>query len=348
MKNKSHIVFALTICLVSLIACNETYQTTPYNWQNPQLMIQPEFPSFNPMTVEGVNLGRKLFYDPILSKNNMQSCASCHTQEYGFTDDGLQFSTGVDGIQGDRNSMPTFNLAWEKRFFWDGRSATLEDQILHPVINPIEMNISWGEVITKLNTHATYPELFKQAFNIDEIDSTHVSYAIAQFLRSIVSANSKFDKYLRGEVELTLNELNGLTIYNTERGDCFHCHEGAGSGLYTDRTFKNNGLDVEADLEIGYMAVTGQVSDKGKFKVPTLRNIELTAPYMHDGRFATLEEVVDHYDSGGNNSSTIDPLMKHVGTGLNLTAQEKSDLVAFLKCLTDYSLISNTNYSNPN
>lgn len=344
--------FILYCCLgISLVSCEPEQTTTPYNFQTPVGFIQPNIPANNPMTVEGVELGRKLFYDPILSKDNMQSCADCHVQSFGFTDDGLQYSVGVDGNAGNRNSMAIINLAWGTSFFWDGRSQTLEDQVFLPVINPLEMNISWPEVEQKLNANSTYKSLFKKAFNIDQIDSVHVSKAIAQFMRTMVSGNSKFDKFVREEVTLTTSELNGLNIYNTERGDCFHCHT-LSNGLATDNMFRNNGLDDDASMvDLGRMEVTGLLTDKGKFKVPTLRNIELTAPYMHDGRFATLEEVIDHYDQGGVESSTVDPLMKHTANstspGLNLTSQEKTDLINFLKTLTDDDFMNNAAFAHP-
>jgi cytochrome c peroxidase len=345
----------LTICLGAisflLFSCEPEPTTTPYNFQVPVGFIQPTIPSSNPMTVEGVDLGRKLFYDPLLSKNDVQACADCHAQNYGFTDDGLQYSIGVDGNPGNRNAMAIINLAWGSSFFWDGRAVDLEHQIFGPVTNPLEMNTTWVEVENELNANSTYKDLFKKAFNIDHIDSVHVSKAIAQFLRSIVSGNSRFDKFVRQEINLTPSEMNGLTIYTTERGDCFHCHP-ITSGLMTDNTFKNNGLDDDASMiDLGRMDVTGLTTDKGKFKVPTLRNIELTAPYMHDGRFATLGEVVDHYDMGGTASSTVDPLMKHLpgsaSPGLNLTAQDKLDLIAFLRTFTDQDFVNNTNYSHP-
>jgi cytochrome c peroxidase len=347
---KSTFAFFFLIGIL-LVSCEPEPTTTPYNFQTPVGFIQPTIPADNPMTVEGVELGRKLFYDPMLSKNDMQACADCHVQSYGFTDDGLQYSIGVDGNAGNRNAMAIINLAWGSSFFWDGRATSLENQIYGPVTNPLEMNISWTEVEQKLNGNSTYKTLFKEAFNIDHIDSVHVSKAIAQFLRTLVSGNSKFDKFARGEVALTSSELNGLNIYSTERGDCFHCHPMT-NGLGTDNSFKNNALDDDASMvDMGRMDVTGLATDKGKFKVPTLRNIELTAPYMHDGRFATLEEVVNHYDMGGVPSSTVDPLMKHTSgsasPGLNLTAQEKIDLVNFLKTFTDDEFKMNPAFSHP-
>ena len=199
------------------------------------------------------------------------------------------------------------------------------------------MHNSWNNVENTLNQDEEYLLLFKQAYNIDYIDSTHVVMAIAQFERTLISNNSKFDKYSRGEEVFTKSELNGFAIFNSEKGDCFHCH---GTSLFTDNLFHNNGLESEPFLDIGLGKITKNTSDNGKFKTPTLRNIEVSAPYMHDGRFTTLEKVIEHYDSGGHFSSTVDPLMKKLGVGLNLTNQEKSDLIAFLKTLTDYDYIT--------
>jgi len=335
------------IVLVALLcSCGgETYTPEPYTITKPYGFQEMNIPADNPMTVEGVELGRMLFYDPLLSKNDLQSCGSCHNQQLGFTD-GARFSTGVDGLEGARSSMALINLGWETKYFWDGRAGSLEEQIFGPVTNPLEMHTTWPEVEAKLNAHPQYPDLFHNAFGIDHVDSVHVSKAIAQFLRTMISGNSKFDKYRRGEATLTASELSGLDIFTSERGDCFHCHAFDGDGTFTDHTFKNNGLDTDAEMtDPGLQQATGNPSDRGKFKVPTLRNIELTAPYMHDGRFATLEEVVNHYDLGGKPSATVDPLMKHVNEGLNLTLQERTDLVNFLKTLTDEEFVTNPAFS---
>ena len=179
--------------------------------------------------------------------------------------------------------------------------------------------------------------MFKQAFNINYIDSSHVVKAIAQFERTLISTNSKLDRYLKNEEQLTISELNGYAIFNTEKGDCFHCHS---TNMFMDNQFHNNGLDNEPFIDLGRSKVTSEASDNGKFKTPTLRNIEMSAPYMHDGRFATLEEVVEHYNSGGKYSTTVDPLMKKLGVGLQLTNQEKKDLVSYLKTLTDHEFIT--------
>lgn len=313
------------------------YQTTPYMIVIPEGFPDMDIPENNPMTVEGVELGKKLFHDPILSKDGTQSCASCHLQSSSFSDPN-RFSIGINGLQGSRNASAIINLGFTNHFNWDGSASTLEEQGFEPVVNPIEMNNTWPNVENTLNSDSTYKELFRRAFNIQKIDSTHVVMAIAQFERSLISVNSRYDKYLRQELQLTPSELNGYVIFNSEQGDCFHCH---GTNKLMDNSFHNNGLDSEPFLDNGLGEVTGLAPDYGKFKTPTLRNIEFSAPYMHDGRFATLEEVVEHYNSGGKYSSTVDPLMKKLGVGLQLTNQQKQDLIAFLKALSDPDFINN-------
>ena len=313
------------------------YQTTPYTIVTPVGFPNMIIPDNNPMTVEGIALGKKLFHDPILSADNTLACVDCHQQSSSFSDPN-QFSTGIDGIQGSRNASTLTNIGWSNSFNWDGSSLTLEEQAFEPVINPIEMHDTWENVEMKLNANDQYPDLFKKAFNIHYIDSIHVVMAIAQFERTLISVNSRYDKYLRQEEQLTPSELNGSDIFNTEKGDCFHCH---GTEMFMDNLFHNNGLDMEPFIDPGLAQSTGDPSDNGKFKTPTLRNIEFSAPYMHDGRFSTLEEVIEHYNSGGNYSSTVDPLMKKLGVGLQLTNQEKQDLLAFLKTLSDSEFIAN-------
>ncbi|MBT3621336.1 MAG: cytochrome-c peroxidase [Flavobacteriales bacterium] len=311
------------------------FNTTPITIETPSGFPNMNIPSNNPMTVEGVALGNKLFHDKILSGNEMQACASCHLQSASFSDTN-QFSAGIDGFLGDRNTSTLVNVGWNNSNFWDGRASSLEEQAYDPIVNPIEMNDTWINIEMKLNADNEYPTLFKNAFNIDYIDSIHVVMAIAQFERTLISANSKFDKYLRGETQLTSSELGGYAIFNSEKGDCFHCH---GTQMFMDNLFHNNGLDIEPFTDLGLGKITNNASDNAKFKTPTLRNIEFSAPYMHDGRFSTLEEVVEHYNSGGEYSLTVDPLMKKLGVGLQLTNQEKQDLVAFLRTLTDSDFI---------
>ncbi len=328
------------------------YNPTPYSINRPQGFAEMIIPADNPMTVEGIALGRKLFYEKRLSGDNTISCASCHRQQvYSFADSTTRFSTGIDGIQGVRNSMAIINSGWGHAFFWDGRAASLEAQALGPVPNPIEMHQKWTDAVVKLEADVNYPELFLKAFGICEIDSIHVAMAIAQFERTMISGNSKFDKFTRGEVALTPSEQNGFSLFNRDKtdflsgADCFHCH-GSQGGLFSDNAFHNNGLD-SVFTDLGREAATGDINDRGKFKAPTLRNIELTGPYMHDGRFATLEEVIEHYNMGGHPSATLDPLMKNVGVGLELTQSEKTDLINFLKTLTDLDYLNNPDFSEP-
>ena len=333
----------------------EGYEATPLALEIPQLFEEkipaPLIPQNNPQTVEGVALGKKLFFDPILSGDNTLACAGCHAPSAGFSDN-RQFSPGIDGIEGRRNSMPLFNLAWnfEESFFWDGRTTTLEDQALEPVIDPIEMHNTWPEAVSSLQASATYPELFENAFGTTTIDSTLVSKAIAQFVRTLISGNSRYDQYLRGEIELTDSELNGLEVYVDEnRGDCFHCHGTPPNNLlWTDNAFHNNGLDETFD-DLGRGGATGDPREFGAFKTPSLRNLAYTAPYMHDGRFETLEEVINHYSEGLVYSETIDPLMKAVSEGgVQLTEKDKEDLKAFLLALSDEGFINNPDFQKPN
>lgn len=328
------------------------YVPTPSPLQIPPFfqdnILNPVIPTNNPQTVEGIALGKKLFFDPILSGDNTQACVDCHTPENAFSDTD-RFSDGIDGILGNRNSMPLFNLAWnyDEKFFWDGRAFSLEHQAFVPVTDPIEMKNTWQQVEQKLQQHPEYPYLFNQAFGTSKIDSTLVTKAIAQFERTLISSNSKFDKHLLNEVTLTPEELNGFNVFMDEtKGDCFHCHGNDKNPLWTDNIFHNNGLDATiSDLGLG--AITGDPADNGKFKSPSLRNLAFTAPYMHDGRFATLDDVINHYSEGLQNSPTIDPLMKKVSQGgVQLSAQDKADLKAFLLTLSDYEFIANPNFIN--
>ena len=311
------------------------FGTSPFTFETPSGFPTMNIPSNNPMTIEGVALGNKLFHDKILSGNGTQACASCHVQTSGFSDPN-RFSTGIDGFIGNRNASAIINVGWNNELNWDGSAITLEEQAFEPITNSLEMHDTWENVENKLNSNEEYSTLFKNAFNIDYIDSNHVVMAIAQFERTLISGNSKFDKYLRGETQLTSSEFGGYAIFNSEKGDCFHCH---GTQMFMDNLFHNNGLDLEPFTDIGLGKITNNNSDNGKFKTPTLRNIEFSAPYMHDGRFTSIEEVVEHYNSGGKYSTTIDPLMKKLGIGLQLTNKEKKDLVAFLKTLSDTEFI---------
>ncbi len=349
-------------CLGIFAACSsdsenpeEEYTATPMPLTVPsifeQFLLPPLIPGDNPQTVEGVSLGRKLFFDPILSADNTMACATCHQPQNAFTDSN-QFSIGIDGIAGFRNSMPLYNMAWNnnEKFFWDGRAVTLEEQVLEPVTNPIEMHNTWANAVSSLQNHSQYPDLFLDAFGTTEIDSSLVAKAIAQFERTLISGNSPFDRYLMGDATaVTQSEINGFEIFMDEaRGDCFHCHGNESNPLWTDNIFHNNGLD-EVITDKGLGNVTGDPRHDGLFKSPSLRNLAYTAPYMHDGRFATLDDVINHYSEGLVYSETIDPLMKAVGEGgVHLTEEDKADLKTFLLSLSEPGFVNNPAFQNPN
>ena len=342
---------------------------TPYTLQIPSNLPPMAIPPGNPMTVEGVALGRYLFYEERLSGDNPMSCASCQSPAFAFTDEGNAVSTGIDGIAGTRSSMALINLGYAQSFFWDGRAATLEDQILMPVRDPIELHETWMNAMAELQADAAYPGLFNAAFGTSTIDSLLAAKAIAQFLRTMISGNSPWDKFKRFEGTIPIDAQEGYTLFKLEGGaegvpfqipgmdstvigqggaDCFHCHNEA-SGLFTDEQFHNNGLDPEPFADLGRGAVTSYPFDNGKFKTPTLRNIMLTAPYMHDGRFATIDEVLDHYNDGGHASSTVDPFMKFTDPDitLELDATKRAQVIAFLHSLTDMDFVNDPAFSDP-
>jgi len=313
-------------------------EATPYYLKVPQGFPDYFLKQENALTEEGVALGKKLFFDPLLSKNRDVSCASCHLQSSSFSDP-RQRSIGTNGTSTSFHSMPIFNLAWMNEFFWDGRAKSREEQALQPLNNPLEMDLGWNEAVERLSSDPEYPSLFKAAFGTSIIDSNLAAQAMVQYEMTLVSADTKFDAWLRGEASFTLEEEMGRIIYNSERGDCFHCH---GSVLATDNSFHNNGLDSDADLKPGLFNVTQDEADLGKFKTPTLRNLAFTAPYMHDGRFQTIEEVVDFYSDSVQNNSNVDVLMKKATTGgLGLNKTEKEALIAFILTMTDSSFIRN-------
>lgn len=298
----------------------------------------PQLPSDNPLIKARVALGKKLFFDPLLSKTNSLSCASCHDPKHAFSDSRKQ-SIGIHGISTPRHSMPLFNLAWKNSFLWDGKIERLRDQVLEPIENPDEMGENLSDVIAKLEASNEYVSLFKAAYKSGDLNPENLSLAIEAFLLTLVSYDSKFDRALKGEAELTDSEKRGFELFMTEHeprskkfgADCFHCH---GGPLFTNHNFHNNGLAESTDP--GRSGVTGRKSDSNKFAAPSLRNIALTAPYMHDGRLETLEAVVEHYNSGILNSDTLDPnLAKHPKSGLNLGVEDQAALVDFLKTLTD-------------
>ncbi|MFN6014628.1 MAG: cytochrome-c peroxidase [Flavobacteriales bacterium] len=353
-------LFFIFVSVVIFLSCKKDkvgFTPTPYELNIPSHFPDMIIPEDNPMTVEGVELGRKLFYEERLSRDNTMSCANCHSPSASFSDPS-QFSVGIDGIPGTRNSMALINLGWQNFFFWDGRAKTIEDQILEPIPNPIEMHQEWKDAVAKLNSDKTYRNMFFKAFGQEGIDSLKVSKAIAQFLRTMISGSSKYDVMYKYENSLPLNSIEqsvyasvtaeewaGYDLFKSLNGaDCFHCHNGP---LMQVQKFSNNGLDATF-IDHGRNGVTGNPADDGKFKVPTLRNIALSGPYMHDGRFNTLEEVIEHYSSGIQMSSTIDPMIEFASQGgVQLDAFEKDLLKKFLQTLTDYDFITNPDFQDP-
>ncbi|MCA0426043.1 MAG: cytochrome-c peroxidase [Bacteroidetes bacterium] len=322
---------------------------TPFQVQLPSGFGWKMFsiPSDNPLTVEGVALGEKLFNDPILSANNTQSCATCHKPEFAYSDFGNQFSEGAFGQRGNRNTPALFNLAWNEtynltshRWFWDGGKADLEQQAVGPITNPIEMANDLKVMVQRLQNHSQYPGLFRKAFGSDTITVSRVVKAIAQFERSLISSNSPYDQAERRERQRTPSEFRGMQLFVSEKGDCFHCHGSLSSPFFTNFSFHNIGLD-KFGADSGLYRITGNPADLYKFKTPSLRNLLFTAPYMHDGRFKTLEEVIEFYSSGIQPSPTLDPnIEKHIKDGgLALNPMEKADLLAFLHSLSDSSFL---------
>lgn len=348
------------------VISESTPQNQPYELETPYYFSNNyEIPEDNPTTVAGVELGRMLFYEPLLSGNNQQSCASCHRQENAFAEP-RPVSIGTRGQVGTRNSMSLSNLLWVKRFFWDGRAETLEEQALDPITNPVEMDESLSNAIAELQATDRYPELFERAFGNETITAENLAKALSQFERTLISSNSKYDQYLRGEYEPTDLELQGIELFFTHPvpeiglrgGNCGDCHVGPlVAGEITEfQGFHNNGLDTDEDLKEGLQRVTGNAFDRGKFRAPSLRNIALTAPYMHDGRFQTLEEVIEHYDAHVQRSQTLDPLIIEASNEvrtpgdpvlLHLTSEEKEAILAFLHMLTDETFIRDERFSNP-
>jgi cytochrome c peroxidase len=329
---------------------------TPLKIEYPEYFGNRIFiPEDNNTTVQGVYLGRMLFYETSLSANDSLSCSSCHQQRFAFAD-GQQFSKGFDGTLQLRNTMSLANLLWVRNFFWDGRANGLEKQAETPLTNPHEMGQSLEMSVQKLRQKKIYTPLFRNAFGSDTITGTRILKALAQFERTLVSANSRYDQYLQGRYKPTPSELNGIALFyshanpgrNVRGTGCDHCH--GGPKTYNE-LFHNNGLELIPKDE-GREKITGQSFDRGRFRVVTLRNIALTAPYMHDGRFTTLEQVVDHYNEHIVRSPLLSPFLQNNsntenGESLALTIQEKRDLVAFLHMLTDSSFITDKRFSNP-
>ncbi len=326
----SVLVFSLAF---TLLRPTPLYLQIPKGWPKTNYDF-----SKNPLTEEGFQLGRQLFYDPILSKDSTISCASCHLQATGFTHVDHSLSHGIDGKIGDRNSMTMMNLAWSKTFMWDGGVNHLDVQALNPITSPVEMNETLTNVVQKLQKSEKYKSLFVAAFGDEKITGQRVLKALSQFELLLVTANSKYDKVMRKEASFTDQEQNGYQLFKI---NCASCHT---EPLFTNGTFQNNGIPLDTTLnDIGRQQVTEKSEDYMRFKVPTLRNIQFTNPYMHDGRFNKLTQVIEHYNSIIVNKSLPKQLQKR----MNLTDNERVDLVAFLLTLTDNEFLFNKRFAYP-
>ena len=309
---------------------------------------EPLFPKDNQLTEQGIELGRRLFFDKSLSRGGDVACASCHKPEAAFADDS-PFSHGIGATR--RNSMPLFNLAWRRNFFWDGRTSSIREQVIHPLTDAKEMGADVDALVAKLAKDPKYTRLFADAFCTTQPTSATLALALEQFLLVQISQDSKFDKVRRGEAAFTEEEQHGLQLFYTEydpargqRGaDCFHCH---GNVLFTNERYANNGLET-TETDTGRFESSARPYEKWCFKVPSLRNVALTAPYMHDGRFKTLEDVVNHYDHGVTETETLDPSISKHGGPMNLSAEDKKALVAFLKTLTDEQFVAHAKALEP-
>lgn len=310
-----------------------------------ELNIPSNFPNLaqdisrNQPTKKGFELGRKLFYDGRLSRDGTISCSSCHEQNSAFTHHGHDFSHGIDNLEGLRNAPAVQNMAFQSEYFYDGASNSIEMLSIVPIHNPVEMDDNLTNIVSKLKQDPVYVKLFREAFENGEVTTGNTLKALAQFMTMMISSNSKYDKYARNEAggNLTSQELQGLTIFQNK---CAGCHK---TDLFTDNSFRNNGLPPNPNLnDLGRETVTGFEADRYKFKVPSLRNVALTAPYMHDGRFGSLTSVLNFYTNGVQHSSTLDPLLNQNGVlGIQLSQQEKEVIIAFLKTLTDEEYINN-------
>ncbi|RZM24944.1 MAG: cytochrome-c peroxidase [Pedobacter sp.] len=341
-KLRIQLVLLLMIAFViaSAFATDDSQETIkiviPSNFPEPVYDLEK-----NKITKKGVELGRQLFYDGILSVDGSTSCGSCHQQVAGFIQQDHDFSHGVDNRIGRRNALPLANLIFSKSFFWDGGVFDLDLTPVNAIENEVEMGEELDHVLKKLNASALYKNRFKDAYGTDSISTNLFLKSLSQFLATMVSANSRYDKYVRKEgVKLEADELEGLKVFTDK---CSTCHA---TDLFTDGSFRNNGSTADFRFDKGRQEITLADSDIGKFKVPSLRNVAFTGPYMHDGSIQSLEEVLEHYNSGMKHSATLDPIFtRRAKPGISLDLEEKRKLLAFLKTLTDQDFLSNKNFS---
>lgn len=336
-------VFWLVIVLFgALVACSKEVLEIFDGFVKPSNFPEPVYHfNTNAITQAKFELGRKLFYEPRLSRDNSISCGTCHIQAAGFTHHGHDVSHGIDDRLGSRNSPAIMNLAWSKSFFWDGGVFDLDFQPIVPITNPVEMDETLENVQAKLRTHPDYPRLFKNAFGSEEINTERMMKALSQFMAMLISSNSKYDKVMRREGEtFNAEEQKGYVLFQQH---CNNCHK---EPLFTDESFRNNGIGIGYNNDPGRSAITLNEQDKYKFKVPSLRNLSYTSPYMHDGRFITLEAILEHYAGGVKNTPNLDPLLSiYDKPGLALTKEDQSALIAFLKTLNDQQFIEDKRFA---
>jgi cytochrome c peroxidase len=339
--------YILTSFALLLLACSKSEKITEQvaafiGFQQPAGFPAPEYKfANNKVTKEGFELGRKLFYEPRFSRNNTISCGSCHLQTSAFTHHGHDISHGIDDRLGSRNSPPIMNLAWNTTFMWDGGVFDLDLQPVAPITNFVEMDETVSNVLVKLRNTPPYPALFKKAFGSDDITTADMMKALSQFMVMLVSDQSKYDSVMRKQgVTFTPDEQQGYAIFQQK---CSGCHK---EPLFTDHSFRNNGITPGPNNDLGRYPITLNPADKYKFKVPSLRNLAYTAPYMHDGRFYTLQGVLTHYNEEVTDMPTLDPLLKVNGKpGISLTSDEQQKLLTFLNTLNDKNFIKDERFS---
>jgi cytochrome c peroxidase len=337
MKKKHFIGMLLFLCvLMSFKELVFDGFIKPDNFPDPEYDVIK-----NPVTKESFELGRKLFYETALSRDKTISCGSCHIQSAAFTQHGHDISHGIEDRLGNRNSPPIMNLAWSKSFFWDGGVFHLDMFPISPITNPVEMDEKMENVLAKLRSKQEYREKFKTVYGSDEITGNQIFKALSHFMIMCVSSDSKYDSVMRKTgVRFTETESKGYTLF---LNNCSSCHK---EPLFTDGSFRNNGLSNKFNPDNGRQTITLDPEDGFKFKVPSLRNLTYTVPYMHDGRFVKIDQVLDHYTKGIQDSHTLDPLLKKNGQlGIPLTQEDKLNLKVFLKTLDDKHFTTRTDLS---
>lgn len=329
---------SILVVLASANSCQKKETVVPFKIGYDSHFPEPHYQfENNSFSYDKFLLGKALFYEKRLSSDSTISCATCHEQNHAFGPHNTPLSEGVGGQLGTRNAPALFNLIWSTNFMWDGGINHIEVMPLAPITNPVEMNETMANVVQKLQSSGSYRSLFKKAFGSEQVTDQRLFKALACFMGMLISDQSKYDQVKNGKATFTSDEQAGYTLYQNK---CSTCHP---EPLFTDHSYRNNGLD-SVFTDVGRGLITLDPNDNGKFKVPSLRNVEFSYPYMHDGRLYTLNQVLDHYRSGVLSSATLDPELQN---GIPLTNLEKIQLIAFLKTLSDYNLISNTLFYEP-